>query len=297
MLKFESAPNGDQPELTPSERGADVSDAQAPEGELTQEDLEEVEAAQVQEQGEGKPELSREAQIENLGGEVEDRQQKVARLAESVQGTRTQLDEARGELGLPATEEDPPSVLSEEDELARLRAEQEILAKQKEELISQQEKERLIREEKAKILQEKLDELFKEFEGFNPRDLESILKSGRTRDGRNVESPSMGELEPETAKSLTKAFQQGVKLLPKILEALPDLLKKFDEELTKEATERVEQRLEEEKQKMEKEQEGEKKREEPEPGEEPEVPESEVPPGETTQGPASVEGTNVEDTK
>jgi len=182
---------------------------------------------------------------------MEARQQKMTRLTESIEGTKAKVNEAREKLGLPPDEEEPPSTFSEKDKLEKLKAEQEALEKQKEELISQQEKEQLIREEKEKILQEKLDELFKEFEALNPRDFESIFKSGKTREGGNVESKSMGSLDPEIAQSLAKTFREGIKLLPKILEALPELLKKFDEDLMKEATECVDKKLEAEKQKME----------------------------------------------
>ncbi len=258
---------------------------------------EELEKLKAEEGKEEKPELSPEEQLKNLEDDIEARQKEITRLTESIEGTKAKLNEAREKLGLPPTEEDPPSVLSEKERLEKLQAEQGTLEKQKEEFVSQQEKERLIREEKEKILQEKLDELFKEFEALNPRDFESIFKSGKTREGRNVESPSMGELDPEVAKSLAKAFKEGIKLLSKILEALPELLKKFDEDLTKEATERVEQKLEEEKQKMEKEQKKEEKFEEPKPEEKPKVPEGEIPLGEIKQGPSPIEGGNIETPK
>ena len=293
MPKFENAPNLNNPELNPSEIGADVNAAKRLEGELTPEELEKLKVKEGQEQEAEKPELSPEEQIKNLEGEAEARQQEITRLNESVEGTKTKLNEAREKLGLPPTEEDPPSVSSEKNRLEKLQAEQEALEKQKEELISQQEKERLIREEKEKILQEKLDEVFKEFEGLNPRDFESIFKSGKTPEGWNVESKSMGSLEPEVAQSLAKAFKEGIKLLPKILEALPELLKKFDEDLTKEATERVNKKLEEEKQKME---EGEKT-EEPKPEEKLEVPESEIPSGEIKPEVNPIEGGNIETPK
>lgn len=44
---------------------------------------------------------------------------------------------------------------------------------------------------------------------------------------------------------LARAFKEGIKLLPKILEVAPYILKKFDDELTQEAAERVESRLKE----------------------------------------------------
>lgn len=294
MPKFESAPNLNNPELNPSELEANVNVEKKPEGELTPEELEKLKAEEGKEE---KPELSPEEQLKNLESEVEAKQQEITRLTESIEGTKARLNEAREKLGLPPTEEDPPSVLSEKERLEKLQAEQEALEKQKEELISQQEKEMLIREEKEKIFQEKLNELFKEFEALKPRDFESIFKSGKTREGRNVESSSMGELDPDMAKSLAKVFKEGIKLLSKILEALPELLKKFDEDLTKEATERVEQKLEEEKKKLKEEEAKEEKPVEQKPKEKPEAPEGEIPEGEIKQEPSPIEGGNIENPK
>ena len=298
MPKFEGAPNMNNAELNPNEVGADIGAGKKLEGELTSEELEKLKAeGGGQEQVAEEPELSPEEQLKNLEGEAEAKQAEMTRLSKSIEGTKSALNAAREKLGLPPTEEDPPSVFSEKDKLEKLRAEQEGLDKQKEELISQQEKERLIREEKEKILQEKLDEVFKEFEGLTSRDFESIFKSGKTPEGRNVESKSMGSLNPEMAQSLAKAFKEGIKLLPKILEALPDLLKKFDEDLTKEATERVDKKLEEEKAKMEEEQKKEEKPEEPKPEEKPKIPEGEIPPGEIKSEVSPIEGGSIESPK
>lgn len=295
MPKFESASNINNPELNPAEVQADVNAGKKIEGELTPEELEKLKTEERP--GAEKLELTPEEQLKNLEGEMEARQQEMIRLTESIEGTKARLNEVQEKLGLTPTEEESPSTFSEKDKLEKLKAEQEALEKQKEELISQQEKERLIREEKEKILQEKLDELFKEFEALNPRDFESIFKSGKTSEGRNVESKSMGFLDPEVAQSLAKAFKEGIKLLPKILEALPELLKKFDEDLMKEATERVDKKLEEEKQKMEEEQKKEEKPEEPKPEEKPQVPEGEIPPGEAKPEINPIEGGNIESPK
>jgi len=285
MFNPENAPNLNNTELNPNEVEADVSAAEKLEGELTPEELEKLKAEEEQEtRG---PELTPEEQLKNLENKIEVRQQEITELTESIEGTKAKLNEVREKFGLPPSEEQPPSVLSDKEKLAKLQAEQEALEKQKEELIDQQEKERLIREEKEKILQEKLDELFKEFETLAPRELESIVRSGKTREGRNVESSSMGKLDPEIAKSLAKAFKEGIKLLPKVLEVAPELLKKFDEDLTKEATERVEQKLKEKKQNME------EKPEEPKSEEKPEIPEGKTPPDEIESEQNPIEGENI----
>lgn len=223
MPQLENAPNLKNPESNPAETGAEINAGVKPEIELTLEE-----------------------QIGDLAHEAKIKQQQVPPLTQSIEGTKAQLGEIRQKMGLPQPDEEPPSVLSDQQRLEELQAEQEALKKQQEELEGKQVKEgreRLIQEEKGRILQEKLDELFKAFEKLNPADLESILNGGKTREGRNVTTPSMGELDPQVAQSLARAFKEGVRLLPKILEALPDLLKMFDEELTKKATERVEQNL------------------------------------------------------
>ena len=110
---------------------ADVNVERKPEGELTPEETK-------------NPELSPEEQLKELESEAGARQQEIARLTELVEGTKAGLNEAREKLGLPPTEEDPPSVFSEKDKLEKFQAEQEMLEKRKEELISQQEKEKII---------------------------------------------------------------------------------------------------------------------------------------------------------
>ena len=278
MYKLENAPNNN-PEFSRREKAPNLSAAEKAKGERTAE----RERGQETEPAE----LSPEEQLKNLGSEVEARQQKIARLTGSVEATRAKLKEARENLGLPPSAEDPPSISSEKDETERLLAEQKDLEKQREELINRQEKERLVQEAKAEILQEKIDELFEEFGGFDPSDLESIFQNGKTAGGKNVESKSLGSLDPETAQSLAKAFKEGIKLLPKILEALPGLLKEFDDQLTKEATERVEKKLEEEKTEMKSKEKEEIKTEEPSLEGPPEAPAEESPEGPEQEAPTS----------
>ena len=177
--------------------------------------------------------LSPKEEFENLEGEVKIRQEEISKLSESIEGTKTKLNQTRENLGLPPHEGEPPSMLGGKDKLEKLKAEQAALEKQKENLLSQQEKEELIRKEKEKILQEKIDQLFKEFDALSSDEFENILNSGKMSNERSVESKSMGSLDPKVAKSLARAFKEGIKLLPKILEELPDLLKEFDKESDK----------------------------------------------------------------
>ncbi len=263
-MHLENTPNINNPELSPGEVGAELASEEKQE----------------------RSELSPEKQLTNLEEEAEARQQEITRLTESVERTKTKVNEMRKELGLPPNKEDPPSVFSETDKLKKLQAEQEALEKQREELVSQEEREQLITEEKESILQEKLDELFNEFESLNTLDFESIFANGKTREGRNVESLSLGELDPEVAKSLAKAFKEGIKLLPKILETLPELLKAFNEDLTKEATERVEQKVAEEKARMEKAGTKEEKLE---------IPDNGIPAGEVKREPNPIDRSSVEE--
>ena len=60
--------------------------------------------------------------------EAEIGQQEIARLVESINLTKAGLNEAREKLGLPPTEEDPPSVQLEKDKLEELIAQQRIFS-------------------------------------------------------------------------------------------------------------------------------------------------------------------------
>jgi len=178
---------------------------------------------------------------ENIGEASEQKEDKTVKLKEIANKDREEYDKARKELGLPPSEEN----LAAEEELKKVKPEQDA-TEQKEEEMSQREKEKRIQEEKEKIIQEKIDELFRQFESFSAIDFKKIAKNG-------METSPLGSIDNKTAKSLIKAFQEGAKLLPQILEILPDILKKLDEDLTKEAEERVEKKLEEEKQNKDKE--------------------------------------------
>ncbi len=259
MSNIENAPDLNNSELDLSEAQKGLSFSNKFEGDIVPEESDKPKETEVQKSKE--QELSPENQLKNLEVEIETQQREITMVSKSIESTKNKLSEIRKNLGLSVDEEEPPqSVFLEKNNLERLETEQEALEKQKEELVSQQEKEQLINEEKNKILQEKLDELFKEFEVLSNSEFESIFNSGKTQRGSSVESESMGLLDPKVAQSLAKAFKEGVKMLPKILEVIPGLLKKFDEDLKKEATERINKRLEEEKQKIENEQEEDQKK-------------------------------------
>lgn len=251
MSKFESEPNMNNSKVNPVEMGSDVNTGKNIESELKTEELEKLNTEGILKQRLKQPELSKEEKLKKLEGEMEVRQQEIEGLSESIEATKAEVNETRKKLGLPLGGDEFPSTFYKEDKLEKLKAEQEKLEIQKNKLISQQEKEQLIRKEKENILQEKIDKLFREFEGLNPHDFESIIKSGKTSEERNIESKSMGFLDPEEAQLLAKAFKKGIKLLPHILETLPWLMKKYDEDLTREAIERIDNKLEKEKQKIE----------------------------------------------
>jgi len=274
-MVMENRPSSNSPQLNPSETGVNIGMPGNLEGGL---DIKGVEKLGETGQEVGSTQLSSENQLEILERVITGKQQEVTTLTQSAEGDKAELDKERGKLELPPLEGETPNALLNKEQLRSLQEKQETLESQKRELVNQIEKERLIREEKVKILQERLDELFKEFGSLSPRDLKSVLKNGRTREGTNVESRSMGELGPEMVKILAKFFTEGAKSLSEISEILPDLSKKLDEELTKEATERVEKKIEEEKKKKgESEQGKEGKPEEPKSEGIQEIPGSEIP--------------------
>jgi len=133
MPKFENAPNFHNTELNPNEEETDLNVGNKLEGGSAPEEPGESEKLKVEERQEQEQELPPEEQLKKLDGEGETRQQEITRLTESIEATKTKLNEAREKLDLPPTDEDPPSVFSEKDKLEKLQAEQEALEKQKKE--------------------------------------------------------------------------------------------------------------------------------------------------------------------
>lgn len=187
------------------------------------------------------------------GAREQERYREIAGLTESIEKTKKELNEARKALGLPIIAENPPSVLSEEERLEELRAELAKLKQSKEKITSQEERDRLIQEEKEAIFKEILDEIFEKFRILKPREFKCIFDTGKTLKRKNIEIDLIGEIDPEIAKEMAKAFRGGVvelflkilKAAPKLIEN-PEVLKKFDETLTKEAVERVAKKIEQE---------------------------------------------------
>ncbi len=105
MLKFNGSPESNKLELIPTtpEKSVDVE--------------------KIIKQ---KP-LSPQQKLDNLETKIKNNAMEISELTEHVDGTKKELDEIREELGLPATEESPPSTLSEEERLEVLQAEQERL--------------------------------------------------------------------------------------------------------------------------------------------------------------------------
>lgn len=199
-------------------------------------------------------EPSFEGQLEVIESNTRENQQAIIKLSEAISSNREKLAAIRKELGMPAAEEDSHDVVAKQAQLEQLQENQQVLEEQKEELIRKQERDRLIREEKQRIFQGKISGLFEELRNIDPQDLESLFATGMTRNGQQMESRAMGRaVDPETAKSLTQAFKEGISLLPELIKQLPDLLKQFDEELTKQAEEQVDQKIEEAKKQKEEE--------------------------------------------
>jgi len=184
----------------------------------------------------GKEEQSKtsEEKIAALSGTIAGKTESINKLAGSVGKTATELADIRKEMGLPQPAEEPKELQGRKEELEKLEAEKERLEKEKKELM---------REAKKEILQERVSNLFKEFEKMGAQALEALAQTGKTESGENMESGSMGSIDPETAKGLAKAFSEGLKFLPQILKALPGLMESFDAELTKEAEARAEKTM------------------------------------------------------
>lgn len=188
--------------------------------------------------------LSSEERLEALSNEIPERQEQIDRIKASKEKSIDELKRLRDNLGVPHTEEDVHSISSSQERIDQLQSEKEALEKQQEELLLQQERKRLIDEEKANIIQEKIAQVFAEFKSLDQQDLSSILNTGHTFAGQVMESRALGSLNPDVAQQLVRAFNEGLKLLPQILERFPGIVEQLDDELTEEAEKRVDLKLE-----------------------------------------------------
>ncbi len=180
-------------------------------------------------------ELTPEEQIKSVDLKIEDGRGQMSKLLEGELSEEEEMSRARQELGLPPIKEDAQHNKEKTDDLLQ----QKSLEQEKARL----EKERLIEEERQKILQEIVNELFSEFESFSDADKSSIMASGFTSEGSRFGATSRGDLSPENAIALAKAFNEGIKMLPQILSAIPEMVKAFNDALTDEATRRVEEKM------------------------------------------------------
>lgn len=71
--------------------------------------------------------LAPEEELKKVEGGVANRQQEIDELSESIKATKAKLKEARVGMGLPQTDEDPPSIFSSRKELDKLQSGQDAL--------------------------------------------------------------------------------------------------------------------------------------------------------------------------
>lgn len=93
--------------------------------------------------------LSQDDELIKINELIGEEQQKFSELSGSIEGTKTTLNKKLEELGVPTTEEDPPSVLPSKSELGKIVEHLALLEEQKEKLTALQEKKQLEGETKG----------------------------------------------------------------------------------------------------------------------------------------------------
>ncbi|MEI7480032.1 MAG: hypothetical protein WCJ59_00190 [bacterium] len=228
------------------------------EGALTPEMLEKLKGTGQKSE---KIELSPEEKLQKIDGQVVAQQEEVDKLTESIKNTQAGLDAVREELkkfGLPpetAEKEKDPSILNGEERIKEKQAEQAKLEVKREEIKAEIEKQKekekaeLIQKMKGEIMNEKLSNLFKEFQEMDALDLKSLMEKGKTKDDKEVESKSFGmTISPESAKILATAVIDGGNWKEKFIKAQEnpaEFISKLEAESEQEAKERIEKIMEE----------------------------------------------------
>lgn len=99
-------------------------------------------------------ELSPEEQLNNVDGEIKSQEGQILKLTQSVEETKTKLNDIREQLGLPPSEEEPPSVVFGNEKIEELQDTKESLEEEKENLLKEQNKPEEEKEKKTEAANE-----------------------------------------------------------------------------------------------------------------------------------------------
>ncbi|MFC1618200.1 hypothetical protein ACFL2B_02885 [Patescibacteria group bacterium] len=179
---------------------------------LTPEQIEQIEAQ------EAKKKESPEKKKPEVKMSPAQRAEKIQRLEASIDRTKTGLNENRDKLGVPQSEEDPPSVQSTKEAIQDLQAggkeekdkdnrdedtNQDVEKDQGPEEIDK-EREKRIREEAAKIAREKIEQSFNK---IDKADVNIMAATGRKKDGSAA--TGLEKLDAPSTQAMAASIKEG----------------------------------------------------------------------------------------
>jgi hypothetical protein len=164
---------------------------------------------------------------EALEGEVLSREIEMTKTENRIAHRKGEINEMRKTFGLPPTEEDPPSVSIEREQLRRIEDEHE-------ELVNVRYGWNFPKKRRV-FLQSKLNSLFEELDTVPESDFELSFRNG-------YRSKSLGNIEPEIATYLAERYRSGKSAggkkgswsLAKLFKDSPEMLKTIEQRLPQE---------------------------------------------------------------
>lgn len=172
-------------------------------------EIETLEARPVQE-AEQDP-FSRFNSLNDLLAETESRK---GELVKYMQGNRSELSRVREELGLTTPGEEDSSTRQYEQELDTIDVEFQKVSQEKESFLTSAMREAVnfLEGNNEEEFRKRIETLVIELRELPPEQVQIILQTGKMPNGKEIENPLLGKLDPELAKEVAKLAVAGVEI-------------------------------------------------------------------------------------
>jgi uncharacterized protein YbaA (DUF1428 family) len=142
-----------------------------------------------------------EKELSDIAAQMEMNRERIAAIKQAMGFDQKKMDEARASLGLPSLDSESKGIGGDNEELRNLEEEQERLNKEKENA----------EREKG------LEDVLKLLNALPKTELKIIIETGKGPDGKAIKTPDGKEVNPDVAKKLAEAAENGVTKLTKAL--------------------------------------------------------------------------------
>lgn len=152
-----------------------------------------------------------EGQNEHLVQELQETEQHLEHLSESVANEREHLAKVRADMGLSPATEESPSVLAD---LAEIALETVMHISEEEKLVEINHAKPAVEAETEKGKEILMDFILEFCRKMPEKDFEHLVETGLTQTGHRVSWPIIGDVTPDIAKIFVRAVKEGKHSFP-----------------------------------------------------------------------------------